>query len=381
VSLAASVSQTFSGATYTMELTVPRAELLARAWAGAQDAAGQMKVGRPGTPVLVLPVGDGDPVQVRVGVFHGGSVYDREGRQFQADMRTGGVYVHFSGDDLVGDSQRQAMVDWLAEHGYDSTGEPWAVLAAGGVEEVRWPVRPVRDSESFIGRHGVRVAIPDPDGCLVADQEIHDRTVERIPELIGRFEAGTARPNTLERICMEALAAARLAQIPTPDDPAVIRWLTLAGRAGLAELTCRATGSPLELELDPAREDPRSRLAAAPGTGARPHHRGRRSGRQHRFHHRGRPWHDRPGTPANRLSGLGIEDFHGDDLVVGRVRAADDVPFRGRAGSQRDVDVDVWTFERGRADWPRTRSGRFARASGQIVRARAVARVAVGQRN
>jgi len=250
MSLAAKVSQTFSGATYTMELTVPRADLLARAWAGAQDAAGQMKVGRPGTPVLVLPVGGGDPVQVRVGVYHGGSVYDREGRQFQADMRPGGVYVRFSAHDLLGDSQRQAMVAWLAEHGYDSAGEPWAVLAAGGVAEVRWPVRPVRDSESFIGRHGVRVAVPDPDVCLAVDQEIHDRTVEGIPELIGRFEASTARPDTLERIWMEALAAARLAQILTPDDPVVIRWLTLAGRAGLAELTCRATGSPLELELD-----------------------------------------------------------------------------------------------------------------------------------
>ena len=57
MSLTARVSQTYSGVTYTDERTVPRSDLIAGALAGAAEVAGEMNVGKPGSLVLLLPVG------------------------------------------------------------------------------------------------------------------------------------------------------------------------------------------------------------------------------------------------------------------------------------------------------------------------------------
>jgi hypothetical protein len=220
VNLAVSVSQTYAGATYTTELT---GSSHADMWAGVQWIVEQMKLNEPGTPVLVLPN--------RVGVHHPGTVYTHVRYVLQADIQPGGVYVSFAGIDPLTESGRREMANWLAENGYDNAGRPWATLTEDGVAEVRWPVRPVRDTKMFIGRHGLRVDIDDPDG-LVRDRQ------EDYRELVAHRSVGWR----------DALELARLAHLVAPDD--VVRWLTLAARAGLAELTCRATGLPLTLDLD-----------------------------------------------------------------------------------------------------------------------------------
>jgi hypothetical protein len=216
VNLAVSVSQTHAGATYTTEST--RTEM----WADVQRVVEQMKLAEPGTPVLVLPA--------RVGVYHPGTVYTHVRYALQANIQPGGVYVTFTGADPLVESDRRQMADWLTENGYDNAGTPWATLTRNGVAEVRWPVRPVRDNKTFIGRHGLRVGVHDPDG-LVRDRQADYR------ELVGHLKTWR-----------DALDLARLAHLVSPDD--VVRWLTLAARAGLAELTCRATGVPMTVELD-----------------------------------------------------------------------------------------------------------------------------------
>lgn len=220
VNLAASVSQTYAGATYT---TKPTGSSHAEMWAGVEWVAEQMKLTEPGTPVLVLPN--------RVGVHHPGTVYTHVQYVLQADIRPGGVHVSFTGVDPLTESGRREMANWLADNGYDNAGRPWATLTEHGVAEVRWPVRPVRDTAGFIGRHGLRVDVDDPDG-LVADRR------EEYQNLVALRSVGWR----------DALELARLAHLLAPDD--VTRWLTLAARAGLAELTCRATGASLTLELD-----------------------------------------------------------------------------------------------------------------------------------
>jgi hypothetical protein len=249
VEVATTVVQTRVGCTYTRAVSTPRDEIESRAWAVVQDVVRELDVDRDGTPVLLLPVGDGDPVTVFAGVFHHGNRFSHRGVTLQRDMRPGGVHVRFAADGPPDDGQRRAMLDWLADNGFDSAGTPWATLADGRVHEVLWPVRPVRDTDTFIGRHGPRAFVAAPGGALV-DEERHAGTVRLIGNALDRFEAGTARPSLLERVWCDAAEAAQLTHVLRPDDAEIVRWLRLAARAGLADLTHRATGEPVTLELD-----------------------------------------------------------------------------------------------------------------------------------
>jgi len=273
----------YPGAMYLVEVELPRTELAGRAWHEAGRADDLLDIGQAGARVLDLPIPDSDPVVVALGVRHSGAVYDAAARaSVRAELRPGGVWARVTGAEPLTAPGYAALAEHLDALGYDRVGTPWANLTADGPADVCWPVRPTRDTPTFIGRHGLRPGIADPHGGLARARESADIYIDGPGELIGDLEAGTATGKALDGIWLDALKAAASAWVlgadgagPAPADRAAVaatdRWLVLAARAGLAELTIRATGREVQVELDghelripgPVTRDQDSRIAAA----------------------------------------------------------------------------------------------------------------------
>ena len=283
----------YPGAMYLVEVELPRTELAGLAWHEAGRADDLLDIGKAGERVLDLPIADSDPVVAALGVRHGGAVYHAAARaSVRAELRPGGVWARVTGAEPLTAPGYAALVEHLDALGYDRVGTPWANLTADGPADVCWPVRPIRDTPTFIGRHGLRAGIADPHGGLARARKSADIYIDGPGELIGDLEAGTATGKALDGIWRDALEAAASAWVlgpdgagrapadrdgagPAPADRAAVaatdRWLVLAARAGLAELTIRATGRAVQVELGghelripgPVTRDQDSGIAAA----------------------------------------------------------------------------------------------------------------------
>jgi hypothetical protein len=221
-------------ATFTLRTTAARADLMSTAERQARRAGELLAEWPGGIPAdgpgyLVLPVPDGDPVEIETGVpaeYQPSSVHP----DLRPGFRPCGPVVRFHESD--------AAADWLADNGFDSAGQPWLTFPD---REVVWPVRPVRDTGEFVGRHGPR---RDLDR---ARARLEDAT-ETVGHVLEMLRTGPAGPRVLSGLHSDAMAAAQYTQLISPGDPQVARYLRLAARAEIADKVRRTT--PVTVDLD-----------------------------------------------------------------------------------------------------------------------------------
>jgi hypothetical protein len=221
-------------ATFTLRTTATRADLVSTAERQARRAGelladwpGAVAPGGPG--FLLLPEPDGDPVEIESGVpaeYEPSSVPP----ELRAGFRPCGPVVRFP--ELAG------AREWLADNGFDSAGQPWLTFPD---REVVWPVRPVRDTETFIGRHG-------PRRDLDRARENRSDSTETVGQVLDMLRTGASGPRMLSGLHSDAMAAAQYTQLISPGDPEVARYLRLAARAEVADKVRRTTPVTVDLE-------------------------------------------------------------------------------------------------------------------------------------
>ena len=221
-------------ATFTLRVTTGRPDLMTTAEQQATRAArlmgewpGGVVAGSPG--FLLLPVPDGDPVEIEVGV-----PAEYEPSSVPPDLRPGfrpcGPVVRFP--------ELDRAAEWLADNGFDSAGRPWLTFPD---REVVWPVRPVRDTDTFVGRHGPRRDL-DRVREKLAD------TTETVSDVLEMLRHGPVGPRMLEGLHSDAMVAAQYTQVVSPGDPEVARYLRLAARAEIADKLRHTTDVTVDLE-------------------------------------------------------------------------------------------------------------------------------------
>ncbi|TCO54209.1 hypothetical protein [Actinocrispum wychmicini] len=223
-------------ATFTRKVTAQRSEVLATAEDEARRAGtllaewpGGIPAGGPG--FLFLPVDDGDPVEIEVGVpaeYTPGGVHP----DLTAGFRPCGMVVRFH--------ENEPAEQWLADNGYDRAGRPWVTFPD---REIVCPVRPVRDTDTFVGRHG-------PRNDLERGREELESSTTQVSRVLGRLRDGSATSvRTLAGLHEEAMDAARYQHLVAPGTPEVGRYLALAARAEIADKV-RRTSKELTVDLD-----------------------------------------------------------------------------------------------------------------------------------
>lgn len=220
-------------ATFTLRVTTARDDLTSTAGQQAAHVArlmaewpGGVPAGSPG--YLVLPVPDGDPVEIEVGVpadYQPSSVHP----ELRPGFRPCGPVVRFQ--------EADAAAEWLADNGFDSAGRPWLTFPD---REVVWPVRPVRDTDTFVGRHG-------PRRDLDRAREKHADATETVGRVLDMLRNGPVGPRMLSGLHTDAMRAAQYTQLIAPGDPEVVRYLRLAARAEIADKLRLTTAVTVDL--------------------------------------------------------------------------------------------------------------------------------------
>lgn len=87
----------------------------------------------------------------------------------------GGPVAVFEGADPEDPELSSRVAAEVSAAGLTLSGEPWAELGSDGIVRVVQPVAAVRDSPDFVGRHGPRLGMADPEGLSVAWRTLRRR--------------------------------------------------------------------------------------------------------------------------------------------------------------------------------------------------------------